>query len=106
MTETFPVESAVVEECEIRRQKTFAVPCGRRVRVFSWGVHTGFHRCLLMPHRFAGQRHLVETFHALICGDVEKLLPVFFANFDTMTAALKLTSEGSDKLSFRVKHKD
>ena len=61
-----------------------------RIGVFACGITACFHGSKPLPNRLAVEIKFGECLEMLVCGDVEKFLPIFFAHFQAVATARRL----------------
>ena len=99
-------ESAVGQERVVGGHEGVATPTLRRLGVLVLRVESRIHRRAFFPDQFALEREFGEILQLLIAGHVEKLLPPLSADFETVTAALKLIAERAHEPALAIEHKN
>ena len=99
-------KAAVIEEGEIGGHEGITTPTFHAHLVLILLVNAAVHGGVFFPNCFAFEGQFRKGLYVLIGANVKELLFSFSANFNTVTASLKLVSKGTDKLTLLVEHKN
>ena len=99
-------EAAVIEEGEVGGHEGITTPTFHAHFVLVLFVNATVHGGVFFPNCFAFEGQFRKGLYVLIGANVKELLFSFSANFNTVTASLKLVSKGTDKLTLLVEHKN